>query len=211
MTADIPSTQQQLVGRIANDLNDLLTVINSYAEMLLDAENLPEDFAEKLKRIYLAGERASNLTRQLFDIGGRAPPELALPEASAPGSQRGSETVLVVEDEESVRRLAVLTLQKLGYRVLEASTAAEALEVWSRHRDRIRVLITDVVMPGDLTGRDLAAQLQKKNPDLRVMFTTGYLADSVDIEPALSRNNLLLQKPYLPRQLAAALRTALDS
>ena len=139
----------------------------------------------------------------------------SLDSTAPPKSRRvaagGKEVILVVEDEEPVRTLAVLILQKLGYRVLEAASGAEALEVWERHHTRIDALITDMVMPGDMTGRELAAQLQKLKPSLRVIYTTGYPADLIEEGPGSPERAALLQKPYLPSQLAAALRTVLDS
>jgi CheY-like chemotaxis protein len=217
-----PPPETEAAGRLAEgmtrDLNSLIMLINSYAEMLLAGGEFSEEAAEWLKRIYVAGERAANLTRQLLAAGQQSGEMQGLElngGTASPTSQleapRGKELILVVDDEEPVRALAVLILQKHGYRVLEAASGPEALEVWERHHTRINALITDIVMPGEMTGLELATQLQMQKPSLRIVFTTGYSADLMGDEPDGRQGPCLLQKPYMPRQLALALRTSLDS
>lgn len=87
-------------------------------------------------------------------------------------------TILVVEDEAIVRKLVRRALARQGYRVLEADTGSEALAVWAKHRAEIRLLYTDVVMPGELNGFQLAERLLAQAPDLKVIITSGYNADS---------------------------------
>lgn len=122
----------------------------------------------------------------------------------------GKETVLVVEDDGVVRDLAVLILGKLGYRALQAATGDEALEVWERHGDRIDLLLTDMVMPGSLTGRELAEQLQGIKPSLKVIFSSGYSAAFAGQIFDIRQGAPFLQKPYPPRKLAAIVRKCLD-
>lgn len=197
---------------MVNDLNNLITVVNSYAEMLLNRKGFSDEAVEWIKQIYLAGERASELTRQLS----AARPQTSTQKQTMKNNEvadGGKEVVPVVEDEEQVRTLAALVLQKQGYRVLEAESSAEAMDVWERHHSRIDALVTDMVMPGDMPGRELAAQLQKQGPGLKVIYTTGYLADIMDDEQQQDcRENLvILHKPCLPRELAQTLRTVLNS
>jgi len=123
---------------------------------------------------------------------------------------RGTETILVVEDEPMVRPIVSNMLQRFGYTVWQAESGVAALEVWRKHRDHIQLLLTDVIMPDGMTGYELARQLQADKPELRVIFTSGY-----NNELAGRRSNQIegvnfLQKPYSPRKLAEALRKNLD-
>jgi PAS domain S-box-containing protein len=122
----------------------------------------------------------------------------------------GTETILLVEDEPTLRAPAVTTLSRLGYRVLEASSGNEALEVWKQHRDEIRLLLTDLVMPGGMTGRELAAQLLEQNPKLKVVYSSGYSAEIVGKDFSPKENVNFLTKPYEPEKLAQTIRNSLD-
>jgi len=123
----------------------------------------------------------------------------------------GSETILVVEDEHHVRELVSTILQARGYHILEAESGAKALDVWHTHKDGIDLVLTDLVMPDRINGRELAEHLWKDRPDLKVIFTSGYSADVVGKEFVLRRELNYLQKPYDPRKLALAVRDCLDS
>ena len=117
--------------------------------------------------------------------------------------------VLLVEDEDAVRRLAQLGLKNSGYTVLEARDGAEALELAAGHPGRIDLLITDVVMPG-MSGPLMAEQLRAARPNLKVLFLSGYT------DPAVLRHGILhdempfLQKPFTPFSLASRVREVLD-
>jgi len=124
---------------------------------------------------------------------------------------RGDETVLLVEDEESVRSLAIDILRDRGYQVLEASNGHEALLVAAEHKDEpLDLLLTDVVMP-KMGGRALAEQLKKTHPDLKVLFMSGYTDDAISHQGVLDPGVALLQKPFTPALLARTVREALDS
>ena len=122
----------------------------------------------------------------------------------------GDETILLVEDAGAVRELVVALLESLGYSVLPASTPAEALEIAARERGKLDLLLTDVVMPG-MNGRELAEQLLAQEPGLRVLFTSGYPADQVIRHGIAEAVAAFIEKPYLPDELARAVREALDS
>jgi PAS domain S-box-containing protein len=133
-------------------------------------------------------------------------------EKTAEGMLRGgTETILVVEDESPVRELVSNILRARGYRVLEAESGAKALGLWAEHKDEIDLLLTDLVMPDRLNGRELADKLRAERPDLKVIFTSGYSADVVGKEFVLQSGLNYLQKPYLPQTLTAAVRECLDS
>jgi CheY-like chemotaxis protein len=122
----------------------------------------------------------------------------------------GTETILVVEDEPVLRDMAQLILEELGYRVLSAGSGREALSVWEQHAGRVDLLLTDMVMPEGVSGVELAERILALQPNLRVVFTSGYTVDDVS-EAFLARTNArFLQKPYTRTTLAQAVRRALD-
>jgi len=123
--------------------------------------------------------------------------------------KRGAgETILLVEDEPILRELASSILTDAGYKVLEAEQSGEAFDVWKEHQTEIDLLLTDMVLPGGMTGRELAIDLQKRKPDLKVIYTTGYSQDMV--ETACDPTNFL-QKPYPPETLMRTVRMCLDT
>ena len=123
----------------------------------------------------------------------------------------GSETILLVEDEHPVRELVANLLENHGYEVRQASSGNEALGVWQEHKKKISLLLTDLVMPGNMNGHELAEKLRTDRPGLKVIFTSGYSADIVGknfkLEPELN----FLQKPYQPQTLALTVRRCLDA
>ncbi len=122
----------------------------------------------------------------------------------------GGETILVVEDETSVREFAVAVLQPYGYRVLRAGSGIDALEVWKWHSARIDLLLTDMVMPDDISGPELAARLLAEKPGLAVIFASGYRQEMKDEAFPEEKKARFIHKPYMPRQLARVVREALD-
>lgn len=123
---------------------------------------------------------------------------------------RGTETILLVEDETSLRSLACGTLQKLGYTVFTAENGEDALRVVAAHAGPIDLLVTDVVMPS-IGGHELADRLVKARPTLRVLYMSGYPNDSTIAERVLSEQTNFLQKPVSRIELARKVRGVLDS
>ena len=123
----------------------------------------------------------------------------AAPLADGSGQQA---TILLVEDEEMLREFVTEALGMFGYRVLAASNGQTALEVWAEHRDEIDLLLTDVVMPDSISGRQLAYTLVAERPDLKVIFTSGYSAELIGPEFEQEKEHGFLSKPYLTEQLA---------
>jgi len=135
------------------------------------------------------------------------PPEIA--GADWPGTLRGgTETVLLVEDEEIVRKLAVRVLDELGYRVLQAGNGDEAITLALGCGERIDLLLTDVVMPG-MSGRELANRLTQVHPGTRVLFTSGYTDDAIVHHGVLDEGVAFLGKPYTLSALARKVREVL--
>jgi two-component system cell cycle sensor histidine kinase/response regulator CckA len=123
----------------------------------------------------------------------------------------GSETILLVEDDPSVRILTRVILERSGYRVVEASDGKEALRVWTLEKDSIDLLLTDIVMPGGMSGRELATRLREQNPNLRIIYTSGYSAEIAGRELTLQIGQNFIQKPVRPHQLLEVLRRSLDA
>ena len=122
----------------------------------------------------------------------------------------GTETILLVEDEDAVRRLARRALEMSGYRILEASHGGEALRVCGEHGGMIDLLLTDVVMPL-MSGAELAEQLKPLRPDMRVLFMSGYTEDALGKHGVLAPETAFLYKPFTPDSLRRTVRKTLDS
>jgi two-component system cell cycle sensor histidine kinase/response regulator CckA len=122
---------------------------------------------------------------------------------------RGSETVLVVEDEEAVRKLVDSILQKAGYTVVAALNGQEALHFCQDRTDPIHLLISDVVMP-QMSGRELANRLESLRPEMKVLFMSGYTDNAVVLHGVLDAETPFLQKPFTPAGLANKVREVLD-
>jgi two-component system, cell cycle sensor histidine kinase and response regulator CckA len=125
--------------------------------------------------------------------------------------QGGSETILVVEDEEALRSLVAMILRRNGYTVMEAASGVDAWEVWKQHRADIDLVLTDLVMPKGLNGRDLAAQLHAEKPSLKVIFTSGYSAEFLKEGSMLQEGINFLQKPYTCERLLQLVHMCLHS
>ncbi len=122
---------------------------------------------------------------------------------------RGSETILLVEDEAAVRKLARTILERQGYRILEAADGEAALRLAAAHAEPIELLLTDVVMPG-LNGRELAHRLVAKRPGMRVLYVSGYSKNHTGRSGPPAADAVHLQKPFTAEALARAVRDALD-
>ncbi len=120
----------------------------------------------------------------------------------------GTETVLLVEDEDSVRQLVRETLESRGYRVLEAANGTDALTLAAAHSDSIHLVITDVVMPG-LNGHELVQQLQAARPTLKVLYLSGYAQDAFPATAAVDSQKTFLQKPFTLQSLSRKVREIL--
>jgi len=139
----------------------------------------------------------------------QAPAEKTAPEKPASGHEPGTETILFVEDEQSVRELVSEYLKVCGYKVLEAADGMQALELAAAHSGKIQLLITDVVMPR-VSGRELAARLAATRPDLKVLYISGYTDDSVFRHGVLQGGMAFLQKPFNLKSLATKIREVLE-
>ncbi|HEX9048486.1 MAG TPA: ATP-binding protein [Verrucomicrobiae bacterium] len=122
----------------------------------------------------------------------------------------GSETILVVEDEMVLRDMAREFLQESGYKVLEAGSGREALQVWGEHRAEVELLLTDMKMPEGISGMELAEKMVAEQPTLHVIFTSGYSDDIVSPETLARNNAKFLPKPYSYAELTRIVRESLN-
>jgi two-component system cell cycle sensor histidine kinase/response regulator CckA len=122
---------------------------------------------------------------------------------------QGSETILLVEDEEQVRELARIALEMSGYRVLEAADGVEALQRSAEHEGPIELLVTDVVMP-QMSGRQLAEKMKVIRPGMRVLYMSGYTDDAIVHHGVLDSAAAFIQKPFSPREMARKVRDLLN-
>jgi PAS domain S-box-containing protein len=125
-------------------------------------------------------------------------------------NSRGSETLLLVEDDPSLRILVRSILTRLGYQLLEAPTAMEALPVWEAHRGSIHLLLTDLVMPDGMSGIELGQRLTKEDQNLKVIYMSGYSPEIAASNMPLKEGFNFLSKPFRAQELASVIRTQLD-
>jgi CheY-like chemotaxis protein len=228
-----PNLSRLAVGRIAHDFNNLLGAIIANLDLLGEQPATPSSgvlIRETLETALRGAELAGQLLQMVGQGGGQ--PEIEgqkhaagatigqpLPpagDAQMPGDvqkpgddlDRGSETVLVVDDNADMRRVVVRQLAELGYRVLEAEDALAALMVLNN--ESVDLLFTDVVMPGGLSGYDLARLVLSRWPTMRALITTGFPQLAPDGESASQAHLRRLLKPYRKADLAHTLREVLD-
>jgi two-component system cell cycle sensor histidine kinase/response regulator CckA len=121
----------------------------------------------------------------------------------------GAETVLVVDDEPTIRKLLLQTLQTLGYKLLEAPSGEDAVKISDAYPGAIDLLVTDVVMSG-MNGMQLAETLRQRRPGVKAIFISGYTDNAIVQQDVVNRKLILMQKPLIPTVLAAKVREVLD-
>jgi PAS domain S-box-containing protein len=159
--------------------------------------------------IKIYSEIAHGTSVKMYLPRAEGPSEVAKPSDIAAPPPRGTETVLVVEDNAMVRATVTSQLEGLGYTVLAAESGDAALAILAE-RGPVDLLFTDIVMPGRMSGLELAGLVAERYPDMRVMFTSGYTEQSVTLSADLRRDAELLPKPYRQVDLARKIRKVLD-
>ena len=161
--------------------------------------------------VTVASEPGKGTVFQVFLPASTEPVPVAEETPAAPPAQGGRETILLVEDEPAVRELVKRILEKHGYHVIQAPSGPAAMEAWPRHRESVALLLTDLVMPDGMSGRELGQRLQADKPSLKVIYTSGYSADALGADFQSDSGITFLQKPYQPRKLAQIIRACLDA
>jgi signal transduction histidine kinase/ActR/RegA family two-component response regulator len=159
--------------------------------------------------IAVSSEAGTGTTFTVYLPYAASGPDLAREGSEAAAKMPGTGTILLVEDQASVRALAVSVLRGCGYTVLEAESGEEAESMAAGHEGAIDLLLTDVVLPG-MTGKDLADRLAVARPETAVLFTSGYAEDVIAHRGVLAPGIRYLPKPYAPQVLAAKVRESLD-
>ena len=160
--------------------------------------------------VWLESEPGRGTTFKVYLPRVDAPVGVKAPAPDHTASLGGDETILVVEDQEPVRRLTRRVLEAQGYAVLAAADGPEALEVAERHTGTIHILVTDVVMPG-MSGREVGRRLAAGRPGMRVLYVSGYADDLIVSHGVLEPGLSFLQKPFTPEALARRVREVLDA
>ena len=160
--------------------------------------------------IWVYSEPGRGATFKIYLPRVDAPVESAAPPAPVERPPRGSETVLLAEDEPAVRAIARQALERQGYTVLAAPSGADALALAAQHGATIHLLLTDVVMPG-MSGRDLADRLTAQRPSIRVLYISGYTDNAIVRHGMLEPGLAYLQKPFRPDALVRKVREVLDA
>jgi two-component system, cell cycle sensor histidine kinase and response regulator CckA len=160
--------------------------------------------------IWIYSEPALGTTVKIYLPAVDAPVEGEKKKPAAERTACGSETILVVEDEDEVRKLAAGILSRQGYKVLEASHGGDALLMMEKRPEPIELLLTDVVMPG-ISGPDFARRLKILRPELKVLYMSGYADNGIFQQGILERGMAFLQKPFTVENLARKVREVLDA
>jgi len=123
----------------------------------------------------------------------------------------GAETILLVEDDEQVRNMMRLVLKRQGYQIHLAESGVDSLKVWREHLDSINLLITDVIMPGGISGRELGKRLLAEKPDLKIIYCSGYTDEVLGSKSPLRNDDNFIEKPFEMGAFLDKIRNCLDS
>jgi two-component system cell cycle sensor histidine kinase/response regulator CckA len=159
--------------------------------------------------IWVYSELGKGTTFQIYLPRVDEPVEAEATRSSKTEPARGTDTILLAEDAESLRKLTCTFLEKNGYAVLPATNATEAIATAAEHNGPIDLLLTDVVMPG-MSGRELANRLAVKRPEMRVIYMSGYTDDAIVHHGVLESGTLFIEKPFSQEALLRKVREALD-
>jgi two-component system, cell cycle sensor histidine kinase and response regulator CckA len=160
--------------------------------------------------IEVQSEMGVGTTFKIFlPVAGKASEAPDVPSVKSETIRGGKETLLLVEDEVGLLELVREILQQYEYRVLIASSGVEALRVWDESNGQVDLMLTDMIMPGGMTGSDLAVELKKRKPELKVIYASGY-SSALTGKEFTQGENIFLAKPYQPNQVAQLIRDTLD-
>lgn len=215
---DLPDQEELLemgkVAReIAHDLNNIFVATRMRLDIILDDGRLPRGASVALQEVAEQLERASEMSQKLLvasRLAGGATLTVAPEPDAASETLTGAETILLVEDEQFVRRVTALSLRKLGYAVLEAANESEAVEMWQRDCEKIDLILTDMELAESNNGLALAERFRRGKTGLKVIVTSGFPLSPAKF-PGIAQPGInQLTKPYKPAELARLVRRCLD-
>jgi PAS domain S-box-containing protein len=195
---------------VAYEFNNLLTIIIARSDLVLGRLPSDDEIRRNVNLIQRSAQRAAELLQPLL-TGDEAAPATPAAEASRSEADalRGSETILLVDDEDAIRRLLTETLSMGGYTVLEARHGADALDVCARYDGPIHVMVTDVVMP-QMSGQELVQRVRPVRPDMKVVYVSGYTDIPITQRGVIEGDSAFLPKPFMPHALTRKIREVLD-
>lgn len=211
----VREASDRLTGDVARDFRLLLAGAHGNLRLAEESKD-PDEIRARIRTVIEALERGVDLTNRLIDFSQEAPSErpLPAPESEAPAvaapfpdSAVTSPAVLIVEDNDQVREVAIAMVEGIGYPVAGASSGKEALEVLSRRPD-IRLLLSDVVMSG-MMGPELVHQALEIRPELKVLFASGYSGEAIEGVENIPQVVDLISKPFTREELTEKVRKAM--
>jgi CheY-like chemotaxis protein len=188
------------------EVNDVAQRVYGYSRERVPFEHMGERRHQQAQKMDAVGQLAGGVVHDFHDFTGEAVRSV---EAGRERRGKGSETILIVEDNAALRRLACRTLAQCGYTVFAAADATEALKV-ADEASALDLLLTDIVMPG-MSGPMLASELVARRPGLLVLFMSGYTDETVVRHGVLEAGTAFLQKPFTSAGLASKVRQVLDA
>ncbi len=200
----------RLAGGVAHDFNNLLMGLRSYAALCRETLDPGHPILESLGEITSAAQRSADRVRQLLVFAGQqtlAPKILDINSQAESPRGRG-ETILLVDDEKSVRVMCGRFLKSLNYKVLMAETPGEALKMTDGHPGDIHALLTDVAMP-EMDGGQLAKRITAVRPGIKVLFMSGYIPDAIAERSLPGEGEHFITKPFTRNDLAHKMREIL--
>ena len=211
------ATVKALAEQVAHELNNTVTIITLSSQFIESSLEAQSPLQEDIEHLNEASSRIGAVARRLHLLAEkntdaepeRTPVDVELPWSSVEHSAQPGEVVLVVEDEDVIRRFVVNTLEEAGWRVLTANSFSNALLRASSHRDTIDLLLSDLVLPHQ-SSLELAASLKKARPGMGVLFMSSSSATALSQHDHDLSKHELLPKPFTAEVLVASVRRALD-
>jgi CheY-like chemotaxis protein len=217
--SEAPRTVQSQGGNIPHELNDIFTDIQGRVSLMLMDVDARHPHFEHLKGIEGMIQQGAKLTKPFLDFASDSQDEVEVPRLNQekatrePGwnreLMRGTETVLLVDDENMLVDIGRQMLEALGYQVMVARTGREAVEIYEKNQDSIDMVILDMIMP-DMGGAQACDRIKEINPDIKILVSSGYSIEG-EARQTLARGcNGLIQKPFSLKQLSEKVRGILD-
>jgi CheY-like chemotaxis protein len=217
--SEAPRTVQSQGGKIRHELNDIFTDIQGRVSLMLMDMDARHPHFEHLKGIEGMIQQGAKLTKPFLDFANDSQDEVEVPQLNQekatrePGwnreLMRGTETVLLVDDEDMLVDIGRQMLEALGYHVMVARTGREAVEIYEKNQDSIDMVVLDMIMP-DMGGAQACDRMKEINPDIKILVSSGYSIEG-EVRQTLARGcNGLIQKPFSLKQLSEKVRGILD-